>query len=250
MIHMPRNSIDTVTLDLWFTLIAHDEFYDDKIREYRYEGVARALGEAGYDVPRERIVSAFESSGVILEERWATYRDLDTAEQVGILLECLGIAPEPALVASVAEPYANAVLHVEPFVADGALDALEAIRDSGLRLALISNTGRTPGQAMRKVMRKLGLLDFFEVTTFSNEAGYLKPDRRIFEQTLMRMGAEPEHAVHAGDHDVLDVKGAKSCGMMSIRVLKYARQGQAACEPDACIDTIRELPDAISRLMG
>ena len=34
---MSRNLIDTVTFDLWNTLIAHDEFYDDRIREARYD---------------------------------------------------------------------------------------------------------------------------------------------------------------------------------------------------------------------
>jgi HAD superfamily hydrolase (TIGR01509 family) len=185
----------------------------------------------------------------VLEERWATDRDMDTAEQVEVLLRCLNIRPEPELVASVADPYANAVLHVEPFVVDGALEALETVRDRGLRMALISNTGRTPGQAMRKVMKKFGLLDFFEVTTFSNEAGYLKPHPAIFEQTLSRIGALPEHTVHVGDHDVLDVTGAKGYGMKCIRVREYATPGRETCEPDACIDTMHELPDAIVRLM-
>jgi FMN phosphatase YigB (HAD superfamily) len=246
---MGAGSIEAVTLDLWFTLIAHDEFYDDKITEARISGIAKALHDAGQDVSREKIVEAFGRSGKHLEQHWATYRDMDTDGQVKILLECMGIEPEQGLVASIADPYANAVLHVEPFLVDGALEALEALRDSGLRLALISNTGRTPGQAMRKVIRKMGILDFFEVTTFSNEAGYLKPDSRIFEATLSRIGARPEQTVHVGDHDVLDVTGAKGYGMKSIKVLQYASSGKANRESDLCIDTMYELPDAILRLM-
>jgi putative hydrolase of the HAD superfamily len=246
---MSRNSIDTVTFDLWFTLIAHDDRYDDLLREYRCSGIARALREAGREVTREDIDAAFESSGRYLEERWSAYRDVDTDEQVGILLRCMGIEPGAGLVAAVADPYANAVLHVEPFVVDGALEALRAVRDSGLRLALISNTGRTPGAAMRKVMGRLGLLDFFEVTTFSNEAGYLKPDARIFELTLSRMGATAGRTVHVGDHPVLDVRGAKNYGMRSIHVLRHAGKGKADCEPDARIDTLYDLPDTIFRMM-
>ncbi len=188
-------------------------------------------------------------SGRYLEQYWATYRDMDTDGQVKNLLECMGIEPAPDLVASVADPYANAVLQVEPFLVDGVREALESLRDSGLRLALISNTGRTPGQAMRKVIGKMGILDFFEVTMFSNEAGYLKPDSRIFEATLSRIGARPEQTVHVGDHDVLDVKGAKDYGMKSIKVLQYASNGKANHKSDLCIDTMYELPDAVLRLM-
>jgi HAD superfamily hydrolase (TIGR01509 family) len=247
---MPGNHIDTVTFDLWNTLIAHDRYYDDRIQQARYEGVIGALKEAGHDVSVDQMARAYADSARYLDERWATDRDMDTEEQVEVLLRCLGIDPEPGLVSSVADPYANAVLHVQPFVVGGAIEALEAVRDSGLRLALISNTGRTPGQAMRKVMRKFGLLDFFEVTTFSNESGYLKPHPMIFEQTLSRIGAKPDCTVHVGDHDVLDVKGAKGYGMKSIKVSQYAMHAQVACEkPDVCIETMYELPDAILRLM-
>ncbi|OPY28265.1 MAG: putative HAD-hydrolase [Methanocella sp. PtaU1.Bin125] len=246
---MGTGSIEAVTLDLWFTLIAHDESYDSKITEARLSGISRALRDAGHDVPRERMEEAFGSSGRYLEQYWSTYRDMDTDGQVRVLLKCLGIAPEPGLVAAVADPYANAVLRVEPFLVDGAREALKALRDSGLKLALISNTGRTPGQAMRKVISRMGILDFFEVTTFSNEAGYLKPDPRIFEATLSQIEALPARTVHVGDHDLLDVKGAKGYGMKSVKVLQYASNRRPSDEADLCIGTMHELPDAVLRLM-
>jgi putative hydrolase of the HAD superfamily len=247
---MPRNHIDTVTFDLWNTLIAHDEYYDDRIREARYAGIARALRDEGHDVSRDAVFRAYEGSEKYLAERWATDRDMDTGEQVEVLLRCMGIRPEPRLVKAAADPYANAVLQVEPFLVDGTLEALDRIGQSGLRLALISNTGRTPGAAMRKVISKMGLLDYFEVTTFSNEAGYLKPHPRIFDLTLSRLGAKPEQTVHVGDHDVLDVRGAKAYGMRSVRVLRYAGDKSTTCEPDACVATMDAVPDAIFRLMG
>lgn len=246
---MPRNLIDTATFDLWNTLIAHDERYDDRIREARYAGTARALLDDGHRVSREDIIRAYEGSEKYLAERWATDRDMDTGEQVEVLLRCMGIRPEPRLVKAVADPYANAVLQVEPFLVDGTLEALDKILESGLRLALISNTGRTPGAAMRKVIGKMGLLDYFEVTTFSNEAGYLKPHPRIFELTLARMGAKPGQTVHVGDHDVLDIQGAKGYGMKSVRVLQYAGDKSTTCEPDACVPTMEHVPDAIFEMM-
>ncbi len=198
---------------------------------------------------REDIVSAYESSEKYLAERWATDRDMDTGEQVEVLLRCMGILPEPRLVKAVADPYANAVLQVEPFLVDGTLEALDKIRDSGLRLALISNTGRTPGAAMRKVIGKMGLLDYFEVTTFSNEAGYLKPHPRIFELTLSRMKAKPGQTVHVGDHDVLDVQGAKAYGMKSVRVLQYAGRQKHDLRARRLRPDDGEVPDVIFNMM-
>jgi putative hydrolase of the HAD superfamily len=246
---MPRNQIDTVTFDLWNTLIAHDEFYDDRIRDARYAGTVRELCDAGHHVSREDVIRAYESSETHLAERWATDLDMDTGERVEVLRRCMGIQPEPRLVKAVSGPHANAVLQVEPFLVDGTLEALDSILESGLRLALISNTGRTPGAAMRKVIGKMGLLDYFEVATFSNEAGYLKPHPRIFEMTLSSMGAKPGQTVRVGDHDVLDVRWAKAYGVKSVRALQYAGDKSTTCEPDACVPTMEHVPDAIFNMM-
>jgi putative hydrolase of the HAD superfamily len=102
---------------------------------------------------------------------------------------------------------------------------------------------------MRKVIGKMGLLDYFEVTTFSIEAGYLKPDPRIFEMTLARIGSKPGQTVHVGDHDVLDIQGARDYGMRSVRVLQYAEDKGATCEPDSCVGTMADVPNAIFNLM-
>jgi FMN phosphatase YigB (HAD superfamily) len=247
---MTSRSLDAVTFDLWNTLIAHDETYDDRIRAARIGGILDVLRQSDIDKTYEDVEAAYSGSDLVLAARWATDRDMDTAEQVEAMLRCLGLTPAPGLISAVSVPYADAVIHVEPFLVDGAKEALEEVRESGLRMALISNTGRTPGQAMRRVMRKLDILDYFPVTTFSNEVGYLKPSPVIFEKTLSQIGARPGRTVHVGDHDVLDVLGARNYGMKSVRVLRYAGSREAACPPDACIETLAELAGAIRRLEG
>ena len=41
------SGIEVVTFDLWFTLIAHDEYYDDRLRDVRARGIGKALQKAG-----------------------------------------------------------------------------------------------------------------------------------------------------------------------------------------------------------
>ncbi len=62
---MGAGSIEAVTLDLWFTLIAHDKFYDDKITATRMKGVSKALQDAGYSVPEEKMAEAFYALGQV-----------------------------------------------------------------------------------------------------------------------------------------------------------------------------------------
>jgi len=242
--------IEAITFDLWFTLIAHDEYYDDRLRDVRTKGIAKALQKAGIEVKDDEITKAFRDSEMILQEVWSLNHDLDTPDQTKILLRSMGIEALPKIVAAVEAPYANAVLEVEPYLVNGALEALEELHRAGNRLALISNTGRTPGRVMRQVMRRLGILEFFEVTTFSNEVGYLKPDGHIFAETLDRLGVLPCNAVHIGDHQVLDIQGSKEHGMRCIHMTRYAPSCSGRCLPDESIGTLRHLPEAIRRLGG
>ena len=240
--------IEAVTFDLWFTLIAHDQDYDERLREVRTTGIISALEAEEITVSKEAVAQAYVDSEKLLQERWSCNMDVDTPQQVEILLKCMGIDASSETVASVAVPYAEAVLYVEPYLVDGAMEALAAIKSSGVKLALISNTGRTPGMAMRKVMQRLGILSFFPVTTFSNEMGYLKPDWRIFASTLNRLGTTPDKAVHIGDHQVLDVQGSKEYGMRSIHVTRYAPCINCTHVPDITVETLRQIPDAFTAL--
>ena len=239
--------IDTVTFDLWNTLIAHDCFYDDNLRRCRSEGIIDALCSSGLSVTNDDVDRAYQLSDELLKVRWSTDMDMDVEEQLSVFLQCLRIEPSKELIRAIDEPYTGAVLKVKPFMIQGAREAILEMKERKYKVALISNTGRTPGKAMRKVMKEFDILDLFDTVTFSNESGYLKPHPKIFEETLSRLGSWPENAVHIGDHAVLDILGAKKAGMRSVHVTQYAMNDDG-CEPDVRIDTIAELPRAIDRL--
>ena len=240
-------TIDTVTFDLWNTLIAHDCFYDDNIRRCRTEGILDALSSKGFSFTNDDLERAYQLSDKYLTERWSTDMDMDVDEQLCMFLRCLGIEPSGDVVKAIDGPYTDAVLKVMPFLVDDAREVILEMKERKYKVALISNTGRTPGKAMRKVMNEFDILDLFDTVTFSNESGYLKPHPKIFEETLSRMGSRRENAVHIGDHVILDILGAKKAGMRSVHVTQYAQHDEC-CEPDARIGTISELPAAIDSL--
>lgn len=242
-----HRAIDTVTFDLWNTLIAHDGFYDDNIRRFRIDGITDALNDKGLAITKAGVEHAYQLSGVRLEERWSQDQDMDVDEQLRLFLDCMGVAPTGSLIEAIDEPYTDAVLKVKPFLVEGARDAISDVKNRGYNVALISNTGRTPGKSMRKIMKEFGILDMFDTVTFSNEAGYLKPHPKIFEDTLSRLGAVPDRSVHVGDHAILDILGARKAGMRSVHVTQYALRDDH-CEPDVRIRAISELPAAIDLL--
>lgn len=70
-----------------------------------------------------------------------------------------------------------------------------------------------------------------------------KPDRRVFETALARLGLGPEEVLHVGDSDVDDVKGAKAAGLRVAWVNRDGRPRRPGVPaPDFELRDLRELP--------
>jgi putative hydrolase of the HAD superfamily len=240
--------VDTVTFDLWNTLLAHDASYDAGIRKCRAEDILYALRSEGLNITMADVERGYALSDGRLLERWSGHLDFSLEEQLAVFLECMGLEPTAELVRAIDGPYADAVLKMRPLVIDGAREAVEQIINSGYRVALISNTGRTPGRAMRRLLVEYGLYDLFETATFSSEEGIMKPRPEIFHRTLARLGSDPERTVHVGDHGLLDVLGARRAGIRCVQVTQYAPEGHREHVPDVSIERISGLSGAIEAL--
>ena len=114
---------------------------------------------------------------------------------------------------------------------DDALPALDALRDRGLRLAVISNWD----ERLEPLLGKLGLHARFEHITVSGKLGRHKPDREIFDHASRGLRIRPENILHVGDSLREDVEGAKGAGFHAARI---RRQG---CEQPHDIARLEEL---------
>jgi putative hydrolase of the HAD superfamily len=135
-----------------------------------------------------------------------------------------------------------ASLHFTAF--EDAGPALDCLRESGLRLVVVSNWDTSlPG-----VLERLGLAAGLDAVLTSAEVGARKPRPEIFKRALAVAEAEPGQAVHVGDSIEEDVAGARAAGIEAVLV----RRGAGAVEraPVAgvtTISTLRELPRLLSR---
>jgi HAD superfamily hydrolase (TIGR01509 family) len=98
--------------------------------------------------------------------------------------------------------------HVEPDLRV----TLASMRGAGLRLGVLSNTF-VPGFVHDRQLEMEGLLEFFPVRVYSSEVGYRKPDRRIFEVALRRLGVMARETLFVGDLIKTDIVGARRMGM-------------------------------------
>jgi putative hydrolase of the HAD superfamily len=114
--------------------------------------------------------------------------------------------------------YCLPILSALPAPNAGAAEILADLGGRGVRLALICNTGRTPGTMLRIVLARLGLSGFLSVLTFSDEVGLRKPHPEIFLRTLAALGVSPSDAVHVGDDVTTDIAGARKVGMRAVHL--------------------------------
>lgn len=243
-------ALKLVTFDFWQTLLAETPASGTRAHALRLAGVTEALDEAGHRYQPASLTAADTRTVAALEVIWREHRDVPPAEQVRMFLTALDpLLPDALSVAErerVEAAYAAPVLTYPPVIAPGALEAVRQLAARGFGLGVISNTGRTPGTMLRRLLAGAGMLDAFCVLSFSDEVGVRKPAAAIFHRTLALAGCEPGDALHVGDDPVSDVGGARAVGM---HALHYVADGRPAV--DAADGTVRhfgELPALVAQL--
>ncbi|MDO7845986.1 HAD family hydrolase [Hymenobacter sp. M29] len=96
----------------------------------------------------------------------------------------------------------------------GALALLQALKPHYC-IGIVTNN-RTAEQEEKLAF--LGMTDLVDALITSEEVGLPKPDPRIFEVALQRLGARPEETVLVGDNWRADVLGALAVGIRPVWV--------------------------------
>jgi putative hydrolase of the HAD superfamily len=243
--------IRAVTVDFWGTLVFDPPASDNRYKHKRlldFQGILR--GEE-IEVSLRALDRAYEESGRQIGSIWRSNKDVPVQQHVVALLEAVnsGLPARlgPDALAALVEAYANPALLVPPAADLSAKEALTGLAAQGMILCVVSNTMRTPGSVLRKILDRYGLLAPFTLLTFSDECGVRKPHPEIFHLTLRQVGVPPEDAVHVGDDSVLDVLGAKEAGMRVIQVTS-GEPDTSLPLPDGVIRRLGELPATLSSL--
>ncbi len=234
-----------VTFDLWQTLILDTPEGLRRARADRVNGLHAVLAREGHGVDAAAVERAYDAVGRGLETVWAQRRDIGSRGQVRMLLDALGIAgavpSEGRVMDALDDAYRLPVLSWLPVANAGAAEVLEELTRRGMLLALICNTGRTPGSMLRQVLDRLGLKARFRALTFSDEVGLRKPHPEVFSRTLAALGVSPAEAAHVGDDVTTDVAGARGIGMRSVH-LCHPTGVSSQSDGALAISRLEELP--------
>lgn len=165
-------------------------------------------------------------------------KPFDDAEQAMInLLNYIGITPDKQTVKILSDIWNDPRIEVHLF--DDALSVLKELK-KGYKLGLISNV-----QSFDKIFsQEAAFFKLFDATCFSFETGLLKPDPRIFELMVERLGVKPDEALMVGDNLNDDVLAAKSTGMDAVllkRESDYLKSWEEKGDYEKTIKTLYEL---------
>lgn len=145
----------------------------------------------------------------------------------------------PALAEKIAGHYrTQRHLGLQP-LAD-AIETVRWLRDSGCRLALLTNGA---AEAQRSKIARFGLEELFDVILIEGELGYGKPDPRVYRLALERLGATPAETWMAGDNLEWDVAAPQRLGIFAIWIDRRGDgipAGQAT-RPDRVVRSLSEL---------
>jgi putative hydrolase of the HAD superfamily len=114
-------------------------------------------------------------------------------------------------------------------------------------LALVTNGAP---DVQREKLAGTSLARHFRAVAISVEVGVAKPDPRIFELALERIGVVPAEAVMVGDSLRRDIAGARAAGLRAVWIDRHLGDegGGPLPEPDARIERLSEVRPLLARL--
>jgi putative hydrolase of the HAD superfamily len=202
------DAVETVLLDAGGVLLDLDYSYLKRLIEARrIEVEVEALSRA--EVAARSEINRHVAEGGRVSEVWRDYFHL-ILNQVGVptelheaMIDSLWSAHERFGLWTVAIP--------------GGPEAVQAMKDSGLRIGVVSNAeGRVEVD-----LAAAGYEGMFETVVDSHVVGVEKPDPAIFKLALERMNAEAATAVFVGDVPSVDVVGARAAGLAPVLIDRH-----------------------------
>jgi len=120
-----------------------------------------------------------------------------------------------------------------------ALKCLAALKEAGLKLALVSNGSKS---RVQKELSKFDLARFFEVVVFGERKEELKPSPLMIRKALSVLGVEPGDAMYVGDSPA-DIQAARNANVLSVAIARGPVQVErlGGEEPDCIFAGLEEM---------
>lgn len=107
--------------------------------------------------------------------------------------------------------------HMHPEI----IPMLEALRDNGIKIGLISNCYSEEAMVIKKSI----LYKYFDAVCLSYDDGIRKPDHKIYRLCLERLNLRAEECLYVGDGGSNELAAAGEVGMKPAQAVWYLKEG-------------------------
>lgn len=231
-----------IFFDLYGTLI---DIRTDENELWVYETLSRYLSYHSVDISAEELRKAyFEGIQQHLSQSKEIYPEVDIYKIFfGIMRKYGNKRYSKSIVIDIAMLFRSLTIrHFAVF--SGLCDVLVSFSEK-YKIAIISDAQwvfAEPEIAM------LGLDNFFKLRILSSRFGFKKPDIRLFNRAMERLGVRSEESVYIGDNPPKDLVGAKKAGMRFILFRSECRNYNDF-QPDRCFYDYPELENILLEMM-
>jgi HAD superfamily hydrolase (TIGR01509 family) len=141
---------------------------------------------------------------------------------------------DPQLLDQGSRILADAQADIELF--PGVVDTLRALKASGLKLGIVTNTHDWEAEK-RRWFAKLGVHTLWEAWASSCELGCLKPEPQIYRAALSALGVAASQAAFVA-HSAKEIEGARAVGMRTISFNPDSPEVRADAHANKFVDLI------------
>ncbi|MFX0083084.1 MAG: HAD family hydrolase [Candidatus Hodarchaeota archaeon] len=236
--------IRAITFDLWNTLITNKSYSEQRLQFF-----FQFLQEREIIIPFDELKNAYDKkfhfAEVTFEE--IEFRHIYTIDRIQNVLDELKIEISKVDLDRLKEKLESMMLEEPPQLKNGVKKTLEVLAQD-YHIGLISNTGVTPGKIISKILEEYNILQYFDLTVYSDETGLFKPHIKMFEIPMEKFNCKPQNAIHIGDLLETDIKGAKNFKMKTIWINDMNSPKPTEIFPDYEIRQISEVIQIIRNL--
>lgn len=151
-------------------------------------------------------------------------------------------------ITGIENPTKNAVLDFYELVTDeyensfclfeDTIETLQRLKKNGHLLGIITNGAE---EQQRKKIKKFNLEQFFSIVIISQEVGYSKPQKEIFEIAINTTSSQERNCFYVGDDYERDIIGSYNAGMNPIWINRESSIMETDSEISTQIHYLNEL---------
>ena len=242
---------EAIFFDLGGTLIFFEGDWPDVFAN-AIETLTNQLSDSGLDIDFNSFMDDFLSRlNEYFEQRESEFIEHTTAYLLQTTLSDWGYPEVPTSFIDTALQAMYKVSQAHWYPEQDTHETLSTLQEQGYRLAIISNAA--DNNDVQTLVDNTNIRPYFDLILSSAAIGIRKPNPRIFEIALEKMGILNSQAAMVGDTLGADILGAQNAGIYSIWITRRAdtpaNQAHAdTITADMNIATLMELPERLSQI--